>query len=81
MYGLSNNAVDFFSIVINSGLIAVAALAVSSVIAFAAVLVLFREPSAEPSRTRAGSAAEVRPRGEILAATMCTADTPKAVAG
>lgn len=81
MNGLSTDALEFFTIVLNSGLIALAALVVASAIAFTAAFVLFRERSAEPIRARAGSPVEVRPRGEIRAATICAAGTPTAIAG
>ena len=81
MNGMSTSAVEFFTIVLNSGLIALAALAVASVIAFTAAFVLFREPGAEPSTARAGSNIDARPWGEVLASTACATGTPKAAVG
>lgn len=62
----TSETVEFFTLVLTSGMIAVAALAVASLIGFSVAFVLFRERAAAvaPAGARAGvPATEIRPLG------------------
>ena len=79
----TSEVVDFFVLVLTSGLIAVTALAIASLIGFALAFVLFRERAmaAAPAGARAAAPSPVaEPRGMLPAMRPATEHAP-AVAG
>jgi ABC-type spermidine/putrescine transport system permease subunit II len=80
----TSEAVDFFALVLTSGLIAVTALAVACLIGFTVAFVLFRERAsvAVPAGARAAAPAiDIRPQPADRDAPAYTVRTPAAVAG
>ena len=82
MDSYTSEAIDFFVLVLTSGMIAVAALAVASAFAFFVAFVLLRERAAAGAVAPVGGPAAI-PRTEVRPAhsTTYAAGTPAAVAG
>ena len=80
----TSDTVEFFTLVLTSGLIAVTALTVACLIGFTVAFVLFRERSlvAVPAGARAAAPAiDIRPQPAAGDAPAYTVRTPAAVAG
>lgn len=77
----TSDAVEFFTLVLTSGMIAVVALLVVSAIGFSAAFVLLREQNAAPAREQtAAQKLEVQPQFAFPVPSGFVAGTPVAVA-